>query len=176
MLDHLGLDDVTLLGISMGGYLCLRAAAFEPRIRRVIASSVAYDYLQFPPAILQPLMRLFLRRLRGFTNRSAMRQIASGGARAWWYQNLMYITRRTTPIEALDFLAQLSAEHLHCESITQDVMILTGRDDHTVPFKMHGKQVRALVNARSVRSRGSPRRASTSPSPARCRISIRRSG
>ncbi|MEO0565366.1 MAG: alpha/beta fold hydrolase, partial [Chloroflexota bacterium] len=42
VLDHFRWDDVTLLGISMGGWLCFRAAAFEPRISRVIASSIAF--------------------------------------------------------------------------------------------------------------------------------------
>jgi len=45
-LDHLGLTDVTLVGISLGGYLALRAAAFEPRIRRVIAYDVMLDFYQ----------------------------------------------------------------------------------------------------------------------------------
>ncbi|MFC1873591.1 alpha/beta hydrolase [Chloroflexota bacterium] len=36
VLDYFKLDDVTLLGVSMGGWLSLRAAAFEPRIKRVI--------------------------------------------------------------------------------------------------------------------------------------------
>ena len=35
VLDHSGLDDVTLVGLSLGGWLALRAAAFEKRIRRV---------------------------------------------------------------------------------------------------------------------------------------------
>jgi hypothetical protein len=45
VLDNFGLDNVTLLGISMGGWMCFRAAAFEPRITRVIASSIAFDYM-----------------------------------------------------------------------------------------------------------------------------------
>jgi hypothetical protein len=49
VLDYFRLENVTLLGISMGGWICFRAAAFEPRIRRVIASSIAFDYLQMPP-------------------------------------------------------------------------------------------------------------------------------
>ncbi|RMF20610.1 MAG: alpha/beta fold hydrolase, partial [Deltaproteobacteria bacterium] len=32
VLDHFGLSDVTLVGISLGGYLATRAAAFEPRV------------------------------------------------------------------------------------------------------------------------------------------------
>jgi alpha-beta hydrolase superfamily lysophospholipase len=46
VLDHLSLTDVTLIGISLGGYLALRSAAFEPRIRRVIADDVMLDFFQ----------------------------------------------------------------------------------------------------------------------------------
>jgi len=43
VLDHLGLDNVSLLGISLGGELALRAAAFEPRVRRVVADDIVFD-------------------------------------------------------------------------------------------------------------------------------------
>jgi pimeloyl-ACP methyl ester carboxylesterase len=44
LLDHLGLEDITLVGLSMGGYFALRAAAFAPRVKRVIATGHAFDY------------------------------------------------------------------------------------------------------------------------------------
>lgn len=37
ILDMLNIDDVTIIGASLGGMLAPRAAAFEKRIRRVIA-------------------------------------------------------------------------------------------------------------------------------------------
>jgi hypothetical protein len=37
--------------------------------------------------------------------------------------------------------------------VRQDVLILTGREDHFIPFKMHDMQVKALTNARSVTGR-----------------------
>jgi hypothetical protein len=37
--------------------------------------------------------------------------------------------------------------------VKQDVLILTGREDHFIPFKMHDKQVKALINAKSVTAR-----------------------
>ena len=46
VLDHLALTDVTLIGISLGGYLAVRAAAFEPRIKRVVAFDVMLDFFQ----------------------------------------------------------------------------------------------------------------------------------
>lgn len=43
VIDYFFLDNITLLGVSLGGCLALRAAAFEPRVRRVIAYDVCYD-------------------------------------------------------------------------------------------------------------------------------------
>ena len=40
VLDYFHLDDVTIIGISLGGYLAPRAAAFDKRIHRVVAWSV----------------------------------------------------------------------------------------------------------------------------------------
>ncbi len=45
VLDHFGLDHVTLLGISLGGCLVMRAAAREPRVARVIANDILTDFL-----------------------------------------------------------------------------------------------------------------------------------
>lgn len=153
VLDHFRLDDVILLGISMGGYLCFRAAAFEPRIKKVIASSVAYDYMDFPPKILQPLVSLFYNTLTEFTNNATIRAMKKGGLKSWYFSNLIYMTGANRPIDAVRYLTKLNAEALHCDRITQDVLILTGRDDHFAPFKMHKKQVKALVNANTVTER-----------------------
>ncbi len=34
--------------------------------------------------------------------------------------------------------------------IKQDVLILTGKEDHMIPLKMHNMQVKALTNAKSI--------------------------
>ena len=44
ILDFFKLNDVTIFGISMGGHLCLRAAALDSRITKVITSGGAVDY------------------------------------------------------------------------------------------------------------------------------------
>lgn len=150
VLDYFKLDDVTLFGVSMGGYLCFRAAAFEPRIKRVIASSVAYDYTDFPAKILQPIVHLFYHRLTNFTNNATIKEIEKGGFKSWYFSNLIYMQKAKRPIDAIQYLTEMNAEALHCENITQDVLILTGYDDAMVPFKMHKKQVDALTNAHSV--------------------------
>lgn len=46
MLDHFGLDDVALMGFSLGGGLVMHAAAHEPRVRRVIAQDILSDFTE----------------------------------------------------------------------------------------------------------------------------------
>lgn len=66
---------------------------------------------------------------------------------------MMYITDKKTPTEAFDVAEQINESNLCSDKVKQDVLILTGREDHFIPFKMHNMQVRALTNARSVTAR-----------------------
>lgn len=150
VLDHFELEDVTLLGVSMGGYLCFRAAAFDKRIKRLIASSVAYDYSDFPPKVLQPIVYLFYNVFKQYTANAILKVIAKKDVKSWYFANLQYMLKTNNPIDMVNFLTSMTSEELHCDNVTQDVLILTGRDDHTCPFKMHKKQVKALINANSV--------------------------
>jgi pimeloyl-ACP methyl ester carboxylesterase len=145
-------DDVTLLGISMGGWLCFRAAANEPRIKRVIASSIAFDYMQIPPLPVRMLVTVLLR-CRGLMDYLADLKMKASYQERWGINNLMYITKTRTPMEATDVLLQFNEHNLHSEKVGQDVLILTGAEDHFIPLKMHYKQVSALKNTRSVRAR-----------------------
>ncbi|MHC4808166.1 MAG: alpha/beta hydrolase family protein, partial [Planctomycetota bacterium] len=72
---------------------------------------------------------------------------------SWFVNNLMYITNKEVPIEGFDVLLQLNEENLHSDLVKQDVLVLTGRKDHMIPFKMHNMQVKALTNAKSVTAR-----------------------
>lgn len=153
VLDYFQLDNVTMLGISMGGWLCLRAAAHEPRISRAIAWSVSYDVLKYTNAFGEWAARLMFRRFRNFTNNAMLRRAKKEVEYSWFMNNLMYITGKKTPIEAFDILFQFSEENLRSDRVLQDVLILTGKEDHLIPYKMHDLQVKALVNARSVTSR-----------------------
>jgi pimeloyl-ACP methyl ester carboxylesterase len=153
VLDFFNLDDVTWLGISMGGWFCLRAAAFEPRIKRVVASSIAFDYMQFPNPVVQLISRLFLKLPRDTMNRIAFQKMRRDRMHAWSVNQAMDITRMDTPMDSMDTVLALNEENLHSDLVKQDVLILTGREDHLIPFKMHNKQIKALTNARSVTGR-----------------------
>jgi alpha-beta hydrolase superfamily lysophospholipase len=153
VLDYSKLSNVTLLGISMGGWLCLRAAAFDSRITRVIAWSVSFDVLQYTNPVGRRIAQMMFRRCRNFVSNAMVRKMKKNLEYSWFVNNLMYITGKQVPIEAFDVLFQFNEKNLHSDRVEQDVLILTGREDHLVPFKMHDLQVKALVNARSVTSR-----------------------
>ncbi|MCG3156411.1 MAG: hypothetical protein DKINENOH_03035 [bacterium] len=153
ILDHFSLAEVTMIGMSMGGWFCLRAAAFEPRLRRVIASGHALDYMKSMNAALRWIHLWFMEHCRPWMERMAEKKFRGEGQGAWVVDHLKYVTKQNKALDALDFYLQLNEENMHPERVTQDVLILSGRNDHFIPIKMHSRQLQALANARSVTGR-----------------------
>ncbi|UCF19312.1 MAG: alpha/beta fold hydrolase [Gemmatimonadota bacterium] len=153
VLDQFDLDDVTLIGLSMGGYFALRAAAFEPRVKRVIASGHAYDYRKVTPAPAIWLLKFFRDHLRQPANRLSKWKMGRGGMEAWNISHLMYVLDLDEPMAALDFAFKLNEENLHSDRVRQDVLLLASRADHFIPFRLHQRQLRRLTAARSVAER-----------------------
>ncbi len=152
VLDHFGWQDVTLLGYSMGGWMCFRAAAFEPRIQRVIASSIAYDYMEIPPEFVANFAR-WLMKHRGLMNWMSELKMKAMPQERWGIENLMYITHTTTPLDASQAILEFNAANLHSAEVTQDVLIQMGTEDHFIPMKLYDLQMAALSNARSLTGR-----------------------
>ena len=53
-------------------------------------------------------------------------------------------------MEAYDIFLELNDKNIHSELVKQDVLYLSGRNDHFVPFKMRDLQLKALTHAKSV--------------------------
>jgi len=153
VLDHFDLKDVTLIGLSMGGYFALRAAAFEPRVKRVIASGHAFDYRKVAPAPATWLLLFFRDHLREFTNKLSRWKIKNGGMEAWNISHMMYVLGVDEPMAALDFAFSMNEENLHSNEVRQDVLLLASREDHFIPFRLHNEQLKRLISARSVTDR-----------------------
>jgi len=152
VLDHFSLEEATVFGLSMGGWFCLRAAAFEPRVKRVIASGHAVDYMEIAPAAMAWMFEFFMK-YENFFNRSSYWKMKHNPAVKWQIGNAMHITKAATPLEASRLTLNLSRENMHPGNITQNVLLLTGRKDHFIPFRLHRRQVDALINAASVTER-----------------------
>jgi hypothetical protein len=118
-----------------------------------MASSIAYDYLQFIGPVNVFLVKILFKYFKNFINNSAYRKMKRDKMHRWSINQALDMTKTDTPIKAMEFMFLMNAENLHSEQVKQDVLILTGRNDHFIPFKMHGMQVKALINARSVNAR-----------------------
>lgn len=153
VLDYFKLHDITLIGISLGGLLCLRAAAYEPRIKRVISLGVAYDYLWNTGLIGRFFMKIFMNpKYKDFINRSAEKKIKKDLQHEWSINQTMHISGKDNAYDALiEFMKYSVADVSHL--VKQDVLLLHGKDDHFVPVKAYYKQKKVLTNAKSVTGR-----------------------
>lgn len=153
VLDYFNLEDVTLIGLSIGGWLCLRAAAFEPRIKRVIASGHTIHYMKIIPTAIRWIMAFFMK-YENFFNKAAFKKMEKNARIKWEISQTMRITKSETPFEANKNMGMaLTEDNMHADNIKQDVLFFSGQNDHFIPVRLHNKQVSALVNARSVTDR-----------------------
>jgi len=151
ILDFFSITDASLIGLSMGGWLCLRAAAFEPRVKRVIASGHAIDYMKSMNPVLRMIHLWFMDHFRGFMNLMAEWKFSiRDGMAPWMVDNLKFITKRKGVLDALEFYLDLNESNMNADLIRQDVLIISGNKDHFIPVKMHDMQIKALTGAKSV--------------------------
>ncbi len=154
VLDYFNADDVTLFGLSMGGWFALRAAAFEPRIKRVITTGHAVDYMKCMNPVFRGIHLWCMKHCRSFMNRMAKMKFENReGMASWVVDHLKFITQKKEPLDALEIYLQMNDKNIHPERVTQDVLILSGQKDHFIPPKMHDMQIRVLIRARSVTGR-----------------------
>jgi alpha-beta hydrolase superfamily lysophospholipase len=158
VLDSLGASDVTLLGISLGGYLAPRAAAFDARVTRVVAFDAMYDFFAAAMAHTNPWLNAVVRPLLGTR---ATRLIVDAVARSlmtrdftvdWGIRQGMYVTGTRSPSEFLRSIESYTLRDV-AATVTADVLILAGSEDHHVPADQFERQIRACTSARSVTAR-----------------------
>ena len=157
LLDYFELKDVVWLGASCGGYLSLRAAAFEPRIKQVISMPTTYSGLdmtlkQMRPGKAQQLISLFRAGDRKGTEALVADERLPNSVFDWCVTQGMHITGTKTPFDFLTAIAQHSLEGtLH--NLKQDVLLTEGEQDHLFNVEWLYRTMRELVCARSVTAR-----------------------
>ena len=157
VLDHYGLDEVAAVGISLGGGLVIRAAAFEPRISQAVAFDILDDFFetiarQIGRGVRIPLRTLLRTRARWVVNAIAGRAAARKPVSEWGLQQGMHVTGTATPYDFLRSTTAMSTRTVS-DRVRADVLLLAGADDHYVPLSQLGRQAASLTNARSVTTR-----------------------
>jgi pimeloyl-ACP methyl ester carboxylesterase len=111
VLDHFGLGDVGLIGMSMGGYWAIRAAAYEPRVRRVVAWPPVYDWLEQVPALVRPPSRWMLAQRR-FMNASVRVRTRLSRVLRYAVEQAESLVEGDEPIDAVNWFLGMNAAHL----------------------------------------------------------------
>ena len=151
ILDYFNLSDITLLGISMGGYWCLRAAAFEKRISRVIAFPPLYDWMESTNTLNRWLANSVAKWdwLMNETTRLKMRSPLMKHV----VNQTLFITGKKNLSDVARWDMAMNKEHIHSELVDQHVLLLAGERDLFQPVILYHKQMKALTKAMSVTGR-----------------------
>src|SRR5262249_13934728 len=125
---------IVLIGMSMGGYLAPRAAAFEGRIDGVVAFDTCFDFAECADRIL---------------TLAATPVALRNPAVAWGSDNARWTLGTTSVDETRAAVAAYTLAPV-ADRIHQDVLILAGIEDHFIPAHQTDDFQKALVNARGV--------------------------
>ena len=157
VLDYFEVERAALIGMSLGGCLVMRAAALEPRIERVVAFDIFTNGLDVTlrqtPALLRGLLKVLLRlRAASMVNWMLARVATKSPVVQWGLQEGMRVTGTQSAFRFLQAFRKFETADVSA-SITQDVLVLAGSEDHYIPIKQWYAQTRMLTNARSITAR-----------------------
>jgi hypothetical protein len=157
VLDYFDLDAVEWLGASCGGYLSIRAAAFEPRIKHIISLPTTYSGLdmtlkQMRPGKAQELVSLFKAGDRKGAEALVAVERLPSSVFDWCITQGMHITGTKTPFDFLSAIALHSLDGI-LHHVKQDILLTEAEQDHLFnPGWIH-RTMRELVCARSITAR-----------------------
>lgn len=157
ILDYFHLDNVTLVGLSLGGGLAIRAAAGEPRIRRVVADDILTDFYEVSLRQASPVFRTGLRLLLHIGASNVVNRLVAGAMRQsrvveWGVKEGMHVMGVHTPYDFFKSIMRFQTRDVS-PRVTQDVLLLAGAADHYVPVSQFYDQIRWLTQAHSVTAR-----------------------
>jgi pimeloyl-ACP methyl ester carboxylesterase len=157
VLDYFDLDAVDWLGASCGGYMSIRAAAFEPRIKHIISMPTTYSGLdmtlkQMRPGKAQELVSLFKAGDRKGTEAVVADERLPSSIFEWCVVQGMHITGTKTPFDFLTAIAEHSLDGI-LHNVRQDILLTEGEQDHLFNVEWLYRTMHELVCARSVTAR-----------------------
>ncbi len=147
-------SSIVLVGMSMGGYLAPRAAAFDDRIDGVVAFDVLYDVGEALRSQSHGSSII------SWLNNSGMGALASvlvelrmktSPLLSWGIRNTQWVTGATSLSAVPGAFDEYTLEPV-ADRIRSHVLILAGSEDHLVPLHQVEQFQQSLVNAKSVES------------------------
>src|ERR1700733_3695609 len=157
VLDFFRLDAVTLMGFSLGGGLVIRATAFEPRVRRVIAYDIMTNGLDgflrpLPPPAQKELLDWIDTGNEGAVDKFFIDAMAKSLLLDWMVKLAIHNTGVKTTYEMMKHYQRYETASISSR-LTQDVLLMAGAEDHYVPVHQLPDQIATLTHVRSLTAR-----------------------
>jgi pimeloyl-ACP methyl ester carboxylesterase len=150
ILDTYQLDNVTIIGLSLGGMLAPRAAAFENRIQRVVAWGIMPSFYEvILTKVPNGLRALMDAEEKEKVNELVQNKMAVDPLVKWAMQHGMFSMNVKTPYDYIK-KAQLFEMESIGPQITQDFLLLGSNEDHFIPVELYRRVIDALPNVKSL--------------------------
>ena len=158
VLDYFNIKECAFMGISFGGWFCVRAAAYEPRIKQLIVFNVIYDSLACitskMPLIGRILFKFMLRHgPKSLFNLMMKKKGQKDSFVQFLIENSCFAFNTNNPFDAYRYYLNFVPEKLASHRIRADVLLTCATEDHFVPTTMIEEQEKAMTNARSIEKR-----------------------
>lgn len=154
LMDYYDLNDVTIIGISMGAILAPKAAAFESRIKRVVAWSVCTNMLELlldatPQAEREALKEMLRKKDKNSINDIMYKQMKINSLIDWGMHHAFYNMGVDNPYDYM--LAADRYEYKYvADKITQDFLLLGAEKDHLIRIEKYKSVIDSLTNVKSL--------------------------
>ena len=157
VLDYFGITSCTMVGISWGGYFALRSAAFEKRIKHVVAYDAMDDGVEVMTNIFPCFICWYIRKLIKNGNETKLIRLLTRIAKKsvladWMLSQGQFITGADSIPAMYKSLGKHNLTGLY-EKIDQDVLLLAGEKDHYIPMCQFERCREKIKNAKSMTSR-----------------------
>ena len=157
VLDYFGVTSCTMVGISWGGYFALRTAAFEKRIKHVVAYDAMDNGLEVMTNIFPGFICRYVRRLIKNGNETKLNRLLTKIAKKsvladWMISQGQFITGTDSISAMYKSISKHNLTGLY-EKIDQDVLLLAGEKDHYIPMCQFERCKEKIKNAKSMTSR-----------------------
>lgn len=154
VLDAFNLQDVTIVGVSLGGMLAPRAAAFEKRIKRVVAWSIFPHFLNIIISTrkkrIQQILRLLLTlKTKPLIDFVMKRQMEKDPLARWGIEHGMHNMGVESPYEYLTKADKFQINNV-AHLIDQDFLLIGALHDHFIPASFYKTEIDHLANVRSL--------------------------